>query len=336
MRSTKQIVASQNIRRMCVQVDDPRLPQRFWDKVQIDTRSGCWMWTAYVNKDGYGSFGVKTGCVRRAHRHCYETLVGPIPKGLEPDHLCRRPPCVNPAHMEPVTHRVNMERSITATKHFCIHGHEFTDANTNWYEQDAYKHYWARRCVACKDIWNDERLVGNLTPAQHEAVREKDNARHAANPERDNAPRRVCNMTPAQHEARIAADRIRSNTPEKKAADHERYVIQRKTLNAAQIETINAAQRVSNMTPAQHEARKANDRKRGSRNKRVCDMTPSQHENTKANARAYNAANRDKINAAQRVGNKTPAQHEAANAYARNRNAYARARRDAARIQIGN
>ena len=46
------------------------------------------------------------------HRLAYETLVGPIPEGLESDHLCRNHPCIRPRHIEPVTHAVNGQRGV--------------------------------------------------------------------------------------------------------------------------------------------------------------------------------------------------------------------------------
>ena len=98
---------------------DERLPPRFWAKVRIGSipahRPGlgpCWQWTASRDRDGYGRFLV--GKNLHAHRLAYETLVGPIPDGLESDHLCRNRPCVCPAHIEPVTHAVNKQRGVCA------------------------------------------------------------------------------------------------------------------------------------------------------------------------------------------------------------------------------
>jgi hypothetical protein len=84
-----------------------------------------------------------------AHRLAYQLLVGPIPEGLVIDHLCRNPPCQNPAHMECVTHRENTLRgasphAMNARKTHCKRGHEFTFQNTY---VDAKG---CRSCLACR------------------------------------------------------------------------------------------------------------------------------------------------------------------------------------------
>lgn len=116
-------------------LEDPRqsLTERFWSKVhETDT---CWMWTASQNPHGYGQFGLPGDKKIGAHRLAYQLLVGPIPDGLVLDHLCRVRACVNPAHLEPVTNAENLRRGEGFVgKKFrqthCIHGHEFTPANT--------------------------------------------------------------------------------------------------------------------------------------------------------------------------------------------------------------
>ena len=74
----------------------------------------CWIWEA-AKVRGYGAIRVK-GRTTYAHRFAYEQLVGPIPDGLELDHLCRIPACCNPAHLEPVTHAENVRRGITSRR----------------------------------------------------------------------------------------------------------------------------------------------------------------------------------------------------------------------------
>lgn len=78
---------------------------------RIQTGPGCWLWTGALTIDGYGSVYFspeKKGLM--AHRVVYELLRGPIPDGLQIDHLCRNTRCVNPDHLEPVTQRVNVRR----------------------------------------------------------------------------------------------------------------------------------------------------------------------------------------------------------------------------------
>lgn len=106
---------------------------RFWAKV--NKTDSCWLWTGAIVR-GYGVFTpVIPGPLLRAHRYSYELLVGPIPDGLQIDHLCRTPLCVNPAHLEPVTPRENTLRGNTfqaknLAKTHCVNGHEFTPENT--------------------------------------------------------------------------------------------------------------------------------------------------------------------------------------------------------------
>lgn len=86
------------------------LPSRILDKISPEPMTGCWIWKASLSRDGYGYIGFG-GRVQKAHRVVYEFYKGEIPEGLEIDHLCRVRCCVNPDHLEPVTHRENMRRS---------------------------------------------------------------------------------------------------------------------------------------------------------------------------------------------------------------------------------
>jgi hypothetical protein len=130
---------------------DPRLIDRFWSKVSEDP-SGCWLWTAGTT-GGYGMFGMggRAGRMYRAHRVSYEALVGPIPDGLQIDHLCRVRNCVNPSHLEPVTPEENNSRgesssAIRARQTHCIAGHPFDEQNTAHIKQAGRLF---RRCQAC-------------------------------------------------------------------------------------------------------------------------------------------------------------------------------------------
>jgi hypothetical protein len=145
------------------------LDERFWEKVDKDgpipdsapELGNCWIWTAGKFSEDYGAFRVGKR-TRRAHAVAYELVIGPIPDGHVPDHLCRNHPCVRPSHLEAVTNRENVLRgtapsAVNAAKTHCIHNHEFTPENTKVTRagkrqcrkclRAAYKRYHARQRV---------------------------------------------------------------------------------------------------------------------------------------------------------------------------------------------
>lgn len=107
---------------------------------------GCWNYGACVTPKGYALVRVD-GHATLAHRYFYELHVGPIPGGMQIDHLCFNRRCVNPAHLEPVTAQVNSRRAADRRPRIthCKHGHEFTDANT-YISKQGYR--YCRRCFA--------------------------------------------------------------------------------------------------------------------------------------------------------------------------------------------
>ncbi len=110
------------------------LPERMRDKVQLELcpvaglDGDCWTWTGAIQSRGYGSFHHE-GRRHSTHRLAYVLLVGPIPTGLQIDHLCENKLCCNPAHLEPVTSKVNNERTTAATKLWCVNGHRLAGKN---------------------------------------------------------------------------------------------------------------------------------------------------------------------------------------------------------------
>lgn len=85
------------------------LPERLHRHIALDATSGCWIWMSSRNQGGYGQmWDGRTMSV--AHRAVYLMTVGAIPDGLQLDHLCKQPACVNPAHLEPVTAAENARR----------------------------------------------------------------------------------------------------------------------------------------------------------------------------------------------------------------------------------
>jgi hypothetical protein len=109
----------------------PSPVQRFWAKVEKRGADECWPWIGAKHEQGHGVFRFKGRAVR-AHRFSYEIHVGQIPSGLVIDHVCQNPECINPAHLEPVTHHENLRRAGVYGVHrtHCKWGHEYTPENT--------------------------------------------------------------------------------------------------------------------------------------------------------------------------------------------------------------
>lgn len=123
------------------------------------TESGCLLWKGSTAPNGYGKFGMgdKTPSGNRrpdgAHRASYRLFVGPIPDGLELDHLCRVTGCVHPFHLEAVTHHENLMRGNGMSARYsrqttCLRGHLKTSENIYFYKGKARG---CRPCMAARD-----------------------------------------------------------------------------------------------------------------------------------------------------------------------------------------
>lgn len=80
---------------------------------QVDASTGCWNWLHPLDNHGYGHV-YKDGRRRKAHRWYYELCHGPVSPELDIDHLCRNRRCVNPEHLEAVSHAENIRRGAQA------------------------------------------------------------------------------------------------------------------------------------------------------------------------------------------------------------------------------
>lgn len=147
---------------------DRPVSERIW--AYISQGDGCWPWVGFVDASGYGKLNIRCDDgrhrPRRAHRIVYETLVGPIPEGMELDHTChsqdprclggpacphRR--CVRPDHLEPVARAENQRRALdtiaaanrrrAAVITHCPQGHPYAGDNLSFYP------YGGKRCRTC-------------------------------------------------------------------------------------------------------------------------------------------------------------------------------------------
>lgn len=114
--------------------------------------TGCWIWDGHLTSGGYGGLRERANGGRgrsvKAHRWYYEQLVGPAPEGLVLDHLCRNRACVNPAHLQLVSHKENILRGVgacarNASKTHCRWGHPLSEDNLRFTAQGH------RVCVIC-------------------------------------------------------------------------------------------------------------------------------------------------------------------------------------------
>lgn len=139
------------------------LEERLWRFISPEPNSGCWLWVGAVAGSNTHRYGVMWFPEHKnntpAHRVSYMLAKGEIPEGYDIDHLCRNTYCVNPDHLEAVTHKENMARgvqfdigSIQRSITHCPQGHEYTTENT--YVCKRGKRY----CRSCqRAYWSSEK-----------------------------------------------------------------------------------------------------------------------------------------------------------------------------------
>ena len=115
-----------------MQFGDPRLPERFWSKVQPEPMSGCWLWTGSSRSRGYGSLWLDQ-TMQLAHRISF-SVENEVPSGMVVDHKCRVHCCVNPDHLRAITGKENTligvgPAALNAKKATCSNGHNLSGDN---------------------------------------------------------------------------------------------------------------------------------------------------------------------------------------------------------------
>ena len=147
---------------------------------RINKTETCWIWIgSKFTHSGYGRFKAQ-GRDTAAHIFSWEIAHGPVPVGLELDHLCRNRICVNPGHLEPVTHRENELRGETImarnfNKTHCDHGHELSGRNL------FIRRNGRRRCQECERIYQRKYKAQPKIKARHAELEAQRRARRKQN-----------------------------------------------------------------------------------------------------------------------------------------------------------
>lgn len=127
------------------------VPGYWFDNIAFEAMTGCWLWIGPITVYGYGQSrkwpGTKS---KRAHSALYEITIELIPAAYDADHTCRNRACVNPLHIEPVTHKENCLRgyskhAINARKTHCKRGHPLFGPNLRLVRN-------GRQCKACENF----------------------------------------------------------------------------------------------------------------------------------------------------------------------------------------
>lgn len=126
--------------------------ERRWLALIEPQPSSCWLWTGRKNVKGYGQFGPLL-----AHRFGVELVRGKIPKGLELDHICNNRACVNPSHLEAVTHKENCRRA-SERRGVCPNGHPYTEEHSI----PNHKTGGRRGCRTCRKEYMRQKRIEKL------------------------------------------------------------------------------------------------------------------------------------------------------------------------------
>lgn len=121
-------------------------PLRRFQAFVRQAANGCLEWSGHRNRKGYGRFW-DGGRHVPAHRFAWSLKHGDLPPGTEIDHVCRNRACVNPDHLEAVTHHENILRGRDVRRPTCAAGHAWTPENT------VRRGLAGRRCRECQNAY---------------------------------------------------------------------------------------------------------------------------------------------------------------------------------------
>lgn len=146
---------------------DLDIKNNIYKNVVCNIKTKCWEWTGFINKNGYGVISLNKKS-KRAHRISYEVFVGKLIKNMQVNHICNNRSCINPSHLEQITHAKNGSREranhYNSRKKFCKRGHEFNQENTTFTVRPYGHDGWVlRTCKICLKITYERRKLGLST-----------------------------------------------------------------------------------------------------------------------------------------------------------------------------
>lgn len=124
----------------------PKQAKRFSRFVSPEPNSGCWLWSGATVQNGYGVFHMTPKSHVVAHRISYQLHIGAIPPGMEIDHICFTRGCVNPDHLEAVSHQENDRR-----KHVRLQGPDFEKVCKRGHVRGPHNSYYQSGYPACRE-----------------------------------------------------------------------------------------------------------------------------------------------------------------------------------------
>lgn len=182
-----------------------KLLKYFFGNIRIDPQlayngTPCWLWTTVPSKGGYGRFKVQ-GIIGYAHVAACRMFIGAIPEELSCDHLCKRPICANPVHIEFVFLKINILRgdgpaAVNARKTHCVNGHEFTNEYAN-----------SRVCRICANTREREQRRSQGAISRNTGLCHKGHALLGNNTIIDSRGRKSCRLCKNARARELAAER---------------------------------------------------------------------------------------------------------------------------------